>query len=372
MRRNGSAPLSPSRSQSGRIARAVWRQLIERVYPRLDGTPALEGEPFQADYPMVPYARSKRFGWTHYGVMIPDLPAPHRFFSIMSIIGTPGALAFDTDHALVDTPRRNATLVSGTAATHPAHFAGYSIERDCEFADDGKLIRFGSEVEIQGSYPEFQVLATYAGLRLSIALHATDKVTWFLKTPVYDHLSLLCEYDGTLEFQGERTIVAGLCTYEYAACPSPYLLRDRPLAKRAKAPLDFFTYQIINLAEDGLQILLAQIRIAGYLAVNKVYVRGLDAYNRTWCDADVSFDVAQYREPAERTPDGRRMSLPERFAWTVRDAGRDLLRIEAVADTPYTYGLGSGYVGGYRYEGSFRGRPIGGRGYIEYIDRRDE
>ena len=289
-------PRSPSRSQSGRVARAVWRQMIERVYPRLDGTPALEGQPFQADYPMVPYARSKRFGWTHYGVMIPDLPAPHRFFSIMSIIGTPGALAFDTDHALVDTPRRNATAVSGTAATSPAHFSGYSIERDCEIADDGKLIRFGSEVEIQGSYPEFRVLASYAGLRLDIALHATDKVTWFLKTPVYDHLSLLCEYDGTLEYEGERTIVAGLCTYEYAACPSPYLLRDKPLPRAAKAPLDFFTYQIINLAEDGVQLLLTQIRIAGNLAVNKVYVRGLDAYNRTWKDDQVRFEVSQYRE----------------------------------------------------------------------------
>ena len=363
---------SASRSQSGRVARALWRQLIRRVYPRLDGTPALEGQPFQADYPMVPYTHSRRFGWTHYGVMIPDLPAPHRFFSIMSIIGTPGALAFDTDHARVDTPRRSATVVSGTAATHPAHFAGYSIERDCEIADDGKLIRFGAEVEIQGAYPEFHVSATYAGLRLSIALHATDKVTWFLKTPVYDHLSLLCEYDGTLEFDGERTIVAGLCTYEYAACPSPYLLRDRPLGNAAKAPLDFFTYQIINLAEDGLQLLLTQIRIAGNLAVNKVYVRGLDEYNHTWRDADVSFDVAQYREPAERTPDGRHMALPERFAWTVHDAGSEVLRIEAVADTPYTYGLGTGFVGGYRYEGIFRGRPIGGRGYIEYIDRRDQ
>lgn len=365
-------PASESRSQSGRVARAAWRQLIQRVYPRFDGTPALEGQPFQADYPMVPYARSKRFGWTHYGVMIPDLPAPHRFFSIMSIIGTPGALAFDTDHALVDTPRRNATAVSGTAATHPAHFAGYSIERDCEFADDGKLIRFGSELEIQGTYPEFTVLATFAGLRLSIDLHATDKVTWFLKTPVYDHLSLLCEYDGTLEYAGERTIVAGMCTYEYAACPSPYLLRDRPLAKGAKLPIDFFTYQIINLAEDGVQLLLTQVRVAGTLAVNKVYVRGLDAFTRTWKDAEVGFDVVQYRDPPERTPDGRRMELPERFAWTVREAGREVLRIEAVADTPSTYGLGSGYVGGYRYEGAFRGRPIGGRGYIEYIDRRDQ
>jgi hypothetical protein len=372
MRNGPSDPPQASRSRSGRVARAVWRQLIRRVYPRFDATPALDGQPFPADYPMVPYARSRRFGWTHYGVMIPDLPAPHRFFSIMSIIGTPGALAFDTDHARVDTPRCSATLLSGTAATHPAHFAGYSIERDCELADDGKLIRFGSEVEIHGSYPEFRVLATYAGLRLSIALHATDTVTWFLKTPVYDHLSLLCEYDGTLEYQGERTLVAGLCTYEYAACPSPYLLRDRALPDRAKTPLEFFTYQILNLAEDGVQILLTQIRIAGTLAVNKVYVRGIDAYTRTYRDDDVRFDVAQYRAPPERTPDGRSMELPERFSWTVRDAGGELLRIEAVADTPYTYGLGTGYVGGYRYEGRFRGRTISGRGYIEYIDRRDE
>lgn len=367
-----SSPKPETRSKSGRLTRATWRQLIERVYPRFDGTPALEGRPFAHDYPMVPYARSKRFGWTHYGVMIPELPAPHRFFSIMSIIGATGARAFDTDRAYLDTPRRSATCVSGTAATHPAHFAGYSVERDCEFADDGKLIRFGDEVEIQGAYPEFRVEAHYAGLRLSIALHATDKVTWFLKTPVYDHLSLLCEYEGALEYQGDRTIVAGLCTYEYAACPSPYLLRDRALPDRAKLPLDFFTYQIVNLAEDGLQLLLSQVRVAGNLAVNKVYVRGLDAYTRTWKDAQVRFDVMQYREPAERTPDGRSMALPERFAWTVRDAGCEVLRIEAVADTPYTYGLGSGFMGGYRYEGTFRDRTIGGRGYIEYIDRRDE
>ncbi|MGH8515922.1 MAG: DUF6670 family protein, partial [Panacagrimonas sp.] len=189
---------------------------------------------------------------------------------------------------------------------------------------------------------------------------------------VYDHLRLLCEYDGTLEFDGERTIVAGMCTYEYAACPSPYLLRDRPLADRAKLPLDFFTYQIINLAEDGVQLLFTQVRVAGHLAVNKVYVRGLDAYNRTYRDAAVSFDIVQYREPVEHTPDGRVMPLPERFSWSVREAGRELLHIEAIADTPYTYGLGSGFVGGYRYEGQFQGRPISGRGYIEYIDRRDQ
>ena len=361
----------PIKALRQKLTRATWRQLLERVYPKIDGTPALEGLPFPADYAMVPFAHSKRIGWTHYGVMIPNLPEPHRFFSIMSIIGTPGALAFDTDHALKTTPRRNATVVCGTAATHPHHFAGYEIDRDCDFPDEGGLVRFGDEVEIVGDYPEFRVSANIHGLRLEIDLRCTDKVTWFLKTPVYDHLSLLCDYEGYLEWQGERTEIAGQCTYEYAACPSPYLLRDRPLPPALKVPLDFFTYQIINL-DDGVQLLLTQIGIAGNTAVNKVYVRGASEYNRTF--QDVRFEVTRYREPAERTPDGRHMRLPQQFGWTVvGDAGEeDLLSLDCEADTPFTYGLGSGFVGGYRYRGRFRGQPIAGRGYIEYIDRREE
>lgn len=105
--------------------------------------------------------------------------------------------------------------------------------------------------------------------------------------------------------------------------------------------------------------------------MNKVYAHGLDECNPTLKDAQLRFDVLQYREPAERTADGQRMSLPELLAGTVREGDREVLRIQAVADTPYTYGLGSRFVGGDRYEGRFRERTIGGRGYIAYIDRRD-
>ena len=97
---------------------------LRRALQLLDRADTSQGEAFSRPAMMIPHVDSRRYGWTHYGVMIPDLPAPHRFFSIMSIVGTPGALAFDTDHALKDAPRRNATVVSGTAATHPAHFGG--------------------------------------------------------------------------------------------------------------------------------------------------------------------------------------------------------------------------------------------------------
>lgn len=350
-----------------RLGHAAWQLLLQRVYPRIDATGAEEGRPFTPDYPMLPQVDSRRYGWTHYGVMIPDLPAPHRFFSIMSIVGTPGALAFDTDHALKDTPRRNATVVSGTAATHPRHFGGYSIGADCEIHDDGSVIRFGDEVEIRGAYPLYTVRAEYAGLRLELELRNTDKVSWFMKTPFYDHFSLLSQYSGQLRWRGRTQEIAGLCTFEYAACASPYQLRDRPLPPVLKLPLDFFTYQVINL-DAREQLLLTRVCISGVEAVSRIYLRSLE---RNGVRHEAQFEVLEYREEPGIAPDGRRMRLPQRFRWTAAGEGAaSLLEIEGEVDTPFTYGLGSGYVGGYRYEGRYRGRKISGRGYIEYIDRR--
>jgi hypothetical protein len=39
-------------------------------------------------------------------------------------------------------------------------------------------------------------------------------------------------------------------------------------------------------------------------------------------------------------------------------------------DTTFTFGLGSGFVTGFRHETTWRGEKITGRGYQEYIDRR--
>ncbi|WP_252717674.1 hypothetical protein [Acinetobacter junii] len=93
--------------------------LIHSIFPLLDSSASQDGKAFPKSYALKPYHQAKHIGWTHYGVMIPELPAPHQFFSIMSVIGTPGALAFDTDHVFKDSPRNNATAVMGTAATYP-------------------------------------------------------------------------------------------------------------------------------------------------------------------------------------------------------------------------------------------------------------
>jgi len=359
-------PIKKKLNMKHKITQSVTQFFINKIYPILDGTLQQEGMPFLQTYPMIPHVDSRQIGWTHYGVMIPDLAEPHHFFSIMSIIGAPGALAFDTDHALADSPRRSAALVTGTAATHPNLFRSYSIDHDCDMRADGSLIQFGQDLKITGSYPDYHVSASYADFELEMDIHNTDKVSWFIKSAVYDHLSLLSTYSGHLKWQGESQAISGLCTFEYAASLSPYLLKDKPLNDTLKIPLDFFTYQIINF-DERTQLLLNCTRINGIKAISKAFLRSLDHYNKSY---DADFEVLTYQDELAIAPDGVIMKLPKTFAWKVYEQEKVISVIHAEVDTAFTYGLGSGYVGGYTYSGRHNDKSISGRGYIEYIDRR--
>ncbi|AOD23639.1 hypothetical protein RBB84_10260 [Rhodococcus sp. D-6] len=88
----------------------------------------------------------------------------------------------------------------------------------------------------------------------------TDTVSWFFRSPLYKHFGLLTEYEGTFTHQGRSVTADGLCSFEYGAIPSPYLMRSTPLPPAAKAPLDHFVYQIVDLDADT-QILLSRYAI---------------------------------------------------------------------------------------------------------------
>lgn len=343
------------------------RRTLTGLMGVLDSAETWSRQPLTEPSTMVPHVDSRRYGWTHYGVMIPDLPEPHRFFSAMSLIGATGSLAFDNDFALADRPRRNASVVVGTAASHPAQFGNYSIGRDFACAPDGSHIRFGEELTITGRYPEYRLTGRFGGVDADLRLTNTDKVTWFIRNPVYQHLSLLTEYSGRFSTATGTTDVAGLCAFEYGACPSPYQVRSTPLPPALKAPLDLFVYQIVNLGPDD-QVLLSHHCIGGKPFLTTALHRSRHSYGRSLGHAE--FRVEQYRPAPEDTPYGIPMRLPAITRFTVRDEDGVVLDIRAEMDTPFTFGLGSGFVTGFRHESTWRGQTITGRGYQEYIDRR--
>jgi hypothetical protein len=348
------------------------RRTLSTLMTVLDTAENASKRPFTEPGIMVPGVDSKRYGWTHYGVMIPDLPEPHRFLSVMSLIGATGSLAFDTDFALVDEPRRNASVVVATAASHPGHFGNYSTARDFVSRPDGSLMQFGEDLTLSGRYPHYRLTGRFGGVEMDLELTNTDRVTWFVRNPVYKHLSLLTEYRGRFTTASGRASVieevAGLCAFEYGACPSPYQLRSTPLPPARKAPLDLFVYQIINLGPDD-QVLLSQHCIGGRPFITTALHRSRSSYGRSLLRPE--FRVEQYRPAPEDTPYGIPMRIPSVTRFTARDDAGEVLDVTAELDTSLTFGLGSGFVTGFRHRTTWRGEPISGRGYMEYIDRRD-
>jgi len=350
-----------------RITGALIHQVLRIARTAFDGAEDRMGRPFTEPDILGPHTRSRRVGWTHYGLMIPDLPEPHRYLTIMSLIGGTGSLAFDNDHALVASPRRNATVVVGTAATHPRHFGNYEIGRDGRFREDGSELIFGRELSITGGYPYYRVRAEIGDCAIELGIENTDKVSWFFHSPVYKHLGLLSRYRGHLTLAGERQEVEGLCSFEYGACPSAHLLHDAPLPAALKAPLDYFVYHIVNLDESN-QVLLSQYSIGGRPLMTFALHRALDSHTAAY--HDTTFEVLEYDDDPHPTPAGPDMRLPRRTRFTVRDRGRQWLVVETDMDTPWTYGLGTGFVSGFAYTGRWRDADLAGRGYVEYIDRR--
>ncbi|OBK23579.1 hypothetical protein A5635_19125 [Mycobacterium asiaticum] len=320
------------------------------------------GQPFSRPSMLRPYVGGHRYGWTHYGVMIPDLPEPHRYFSTMIVAGLPGATAFDNDAAITTSPRDTATVSVSTAAPAAAMFAAYSMTEECHLEPDGSRLDFGGAVTIEGRYPNLQISTTATDFHAELRVTGTDQAAWFVRTPVYDHLSLCARYDGWITAHGERTEVATVGTFEYAASAGLHGLRDRTLGDSAKVPVDFFTYHVIAV-DERTQLLLVEVHAAGEPVATMAYHRPVGG--STWVThRGVRFEVTEYATTTTTDPFGNQMRLPVSFRWT---AGRDLA-VEGAVDTPPRFGVGRGYIVGYQCHGHFQGRPFESRGYMEYID----
>ncbi|KAA0018448.1 DUF6670 family protein [Antrihabitans cavernicola] len=343
------------------------RTLAERLIDLVNRTGHVNGMPFDAATPMPPPSGRVR-NWVHYGVMVPDLPEPHRSFGVMSILGTPGVTIFANDHAILTDPSDTAYTSSATASMRGGQFLVHSISRDCDFAADGSHLRFGSELEIDGRYPHFAVRRSHPDVTVELTIDATDKVAHFANIPgLYRHWSLLASYRGHVDHNDERVEVEGLCTVEYACGVGTHSVSS---STWPKLPAKFFTYHVLNLDHTTQALLVVVLGPSGLPVQRAVYLRSLDDYGAVYTRG-LKFDVQAYEAQPRETPDGRAMRLPQQLAWRVLDDdGHDLLAVEGQAGGDYSYGLGAGYVGTYDYTAIYRGRELSGRAYIEYIDCR--
>lgn len=349
------------RSTAGQILRKGWQAL--------DRAQTHEPAVFTTPEMIRPNVGNWLFNASHFGVMIPHLPEPFRYFSLMSLIGSSGVRFVDTDHMLVSEPADNATQVSGTAAEGTSQFASYSIQRDCEIRDDGSLIRFGSDVTLTGSYPEVRLQVTRGAFALDIQLVIHDNVTWFVDQPFYQHIGLMADYEGHIDYDGDRLAIGGHCTYEYYRMATAYGFLKQPLPMSLRVPLDFFTYQIVHI-NDETQLMLAKVGGLGHPWMQSAWVRRRGEASYT-LEKNTRFEVTEYESALRTGPDGFRMRLPKSFRWTVSDGEHRIAVINGQVDTPMTYGLCRGYVGGYQCDGEFDGKSISGRAYIEYVDVRE-
>ncbi|WP_228798560.1 DUF6670 family protein [Nocardia cyriacigeorgica] len=361
-----SATCSTDRSQPGQRSlpvRLAARALLAGLAPRVDRRIIESSRPFARPEMLRPHQDSSLWAWTHYGIFLPRLPGRHRYLNTMTLIGATGSVCFDNDYLAVTDARHTSTVFSSTAHAAQRHYRAYDTRTECEFAADGSALRWGDDLEINGSYPHFTMTGRYPGFRVDAEITATPQVSWFIRTPVYDHFSLLATCRGTLTDAEGSTDIDTLCTVEYARCLSPQALTARPVPESLKVPVDFFTYQIINL-DQRTQLLLTDVRAAGTTACRMAHLRSLDGDARAF--TDVRMEVLSDRPAVDEL--GRVMRVPRELRWSVRDGRREVFALTVAVDSPLRYGHGRGYAGAMTYAGSWRGRAIDGSGYMEWVD----
>lgn len=343
---------------------ALARLVVDGALPLLDSRLAASTTPYTGSPAMIPHVDSRARSMVHYGVFLPKLPEPYRYLNTMTLIGSTGTEIFDNDALAAPDARDTTTVLSSTAAGDQCSYRAYDAADNCDFTPDGSHLQWGDELTIDVAGSEAHITGRYPNFAVEVTSTITDQASYFVRTPIYEHLSLLAPFEGTITDAGGVTPISGLGTFEYAHAITPQALTRRVIPGPLKLPADFFTYQIIEL-DERTQLLLTCVSARGAIACLLVHVRVLGESTRVL--DDVTFEVGQY---ADDLVDqwGRPMRTPAQMRWTAREAGRPVLQLEATPDSTWRFGHGRGYVGAYSYTGRFLDDDVAGTGYVEWVD----
>ncbi|WP_228253477.1 DUF6670 family protein [Acinetobacter higginsii] len=286
-------------------------------------------------FELSPHIDYKRYGSTHYGIMVPDLPEPYRYLSWASVIGYVGFPITDSEYQMsIRGKGDTASLVHGTALSSTEEaFKTYSIVDDIQFSEKPFSVIFNNETSLTEIDNGFLLTTKREDLQIEIHLVPTGAITWFAYGSLYKHFSVLMKYEGRMIQNDESIEVNGLCTLESWKAIATSMLKNQTLVNAIQIPVKIFSYQVINL-DDEQQLVLAFICYEDQPILTSVYYRHIDGTSIQF-NGDIRFEVTKNKVEPQITPDGYSMYVPETFEWIAYHDNLKILEIRAEVDTAY-------------------------------------
>ncbi|WP_130802658.1 DUF6670 family protein [Acinetobacter ihumii] len=343
----------------------LFAKTLHHLAPLINQSNSFSRQIFQQDAIIQPYVDHPFYSCSRYGFNFPNLIAPCHYLNISATFGMTGLLCYDSPLLHQHSPRQHANVFISTGLNNEPLLQHYGLVGDEVIQTPDKIL-FGRELLIEGNYPEFQIKGHYDHIEFQLQINVGRQASWLMKSPVYDHFSLMMHYQGHFNLQGEQIEVAGMGSFEFARAATPHLLIEQPLSLIDKIPVNFMTYQIMNL-DDQTQLILHKVDIAGKPMNYKAYIR----HKSGLCDVfdDVEFQVTDYLDKPTMSRLGEYTLLPKTFEWKIFDHSADLfLEIQAEVKTEYQFGLGLGYVAAFEFKILNDEHMHSGQGYMEYID----
>lgn len=298
------------------------------------------------------------FKIVYQGLILPNLPAPLRYFNYISLVGQPRIPICYNAHTITTSAIDTATVLVSNSQHSEGHLKTYSIRRQCEF--DSEQYKFDKTDLIEWKIPKIHLHRLDLEMGCDLTIHISENISnnSALQWGVSDYWSTLCLCEGEVFYKGQKYQVEGLGRFKHArALHLPFL------------SLCFYTCQIINLNETT-QLAFSQIRNQwNIILCSRLDIQEFGKPVESFTE-DVNLHIHRVY-PKVRTPNGKEMYLPREFSWQCKKNGKIIFELYAQSRGDYKFGLAAGYVGSFQYQLSWNEQCLQGEGgYCEYIDCR--